>query len=206
MAVLVSVPVYMLAVVGLPLLVVGATLFVSVMGAPLPTMPTLPGGSKAAEATAPPGDDPAGPAPDDPSAAPVAAAGPSDPNVTRLEGVGVAVLGLLLVGGGALLATRRRYLVLLRGGNAMMQLPARDANEQMIILSTIQAIQSANKAAGPAPSSPAPAAPKPVEVDDGGDPVKALQELAAARSAGKVKEEEFQARREVLLARVAKGS
>ena len=39
-------------------------------------------------------------------------------------------------------------------------------------------------------------------MDDKGDPVKALQDLAMARQTGKIKDEEFQAKREVLLERI----
>ena len=38
-------------------------------------------------------------------------------------------------------------------------------------------------------------------MDDGGDPVKALQELSAARAAGKISDDEFYALREILLER-----
>ena len=198
------VPGILLAVLGLPLLLIGAYFFISVLGAAMPAMPTLPTAVKPAEAPAA-ADDPAG---DDPAAAPAAAAsGPSDPGTTRIEGVAMALTGMILLGVAALLVTRRKHIVTLRGGgDALMRLEARDPIEQMMILSTIQAIQSANKASAPSSAAVAqPAAPKPVEVEDGGDPVKALQELAAARASGKVKEEEFQARREILLKRVAKG-
>jgi hypothetical protein len=114
--------------------------------------------------------------------------------------------GLLLLAGGVLLGMRQRHLVVLRsGGGATLRLIAKNPSEQMMILSTVQAVQGASKGSTPAPAAPAPAAPKPVQVDDGGDPVKALQDLSTARAAGKLSEDEFYAKREVLLGRIGKG-
>ncbi len=192
-------PGLLLLLVSLPLLVLGVYLVATARG------PLVAPAAATAAAPANPADDPAGPA-DDP-AAPLASAASallSDANWRRLEGAGLGLLGLALLVAGGLLASRQRHLVLVRGGQRMIKLRVASAMEQSQVLSTLGALQQAARAAPPtAASTPAAAAkPVPVEVDDQGDPVKALQELAAARAAGKVPEDEFVAKREVLLARV----
>jgi hypothetical protein len=190
------------ALIGIPLLIVGAYLFLTAKG--LPAMPAIPGVPAAAQAPAAPpsvNDDPAGPASDDPAApAPSAPAGPTDPKTQMAEGLVLALLGFILGAGGGLAATRQRHVVLVRGSRAVIKINAKTQMEQAQILSTLQAVQQAGKAA-PATAAAAPAKPK-VQVDDKGDPVKALQDLAAQRAAGKVSEDDFLAKREILLERV----
>lgn len=195
----------LLLVVGLPLVGFGAYLFLTSKGGlAVPTLPGLPTPG-AAPTPAAGSDDPAGPAAnDDPAgeAAPAAAAeAPSAPVDNRLIAVALAVPGLLLIAGGVLLARRQRHLLLLRGGDRVMTLKTDSKMQQTLLLSTVQAIQTGAKANAPAP---APAAAPKVTVDDKGDPVKALQDLAAARQAGKIGDEEFVAKREILLGRINK--
>ncbi len=189
-----------LALAGLPLLGVGAY-FIYTSGA-IPVKLPIPG------AAAPPaaGDDPAA-APaegesgegDDPAGA--AAAPTSGSGVShKLLGFIMTPVGLILLLLGALMTRLQRHYVLVRGEATAIQIRTKNTIEQTQILATVGALQSANKGAA-APTKPA-AAPAPIKVDDKGDPVKALQELAAARSAGKVGEEEFQAKREILLERI----
>ncbi len=163
--------------------------------------------SAKAVATAPvAGDDPSQPQPeegaaaDDPSGAPaVAADAPS--TGSKVGAVAATVGGLVLLLVGALMTRVQRHFVLLRGGPMAMQIRAKDPVEQTQILATVGALQSSAKGA-PAPAAPAQPEKKKVEVDDKGDPVKALQDLAAARAAGKVSDDEFDEKREILLARV----
>ena len=192
-----------LAVIGLPLLIIGAYLFLSVRGLSLPAVPGVPGAPPAAPANV--ADDPSGaPAanPDDPSAAPAAVAAPGDPADTRTTGIVLGAVGVLLLAGGALALRKERHFVMVRGGTQVMKIQATDKMQQNQILMTVQAAQSGARA-GSGPAAAKPAAAK-VEVDDKGDPVKALQDLAMARQTGKVSDDEFQAKREVLLERINK--
>jgi hypothetical protein len=100
-----------------------------------------------------------------------------------------AVVGLLLI-------RVRRHYVIVRGTQQVVQIRAKTPMEQTQILATLGALASSQKAMPQAPAAPQ------VQVDDKGDPVKALQELAQARALGNVSEEEFEARREVLVKRV----
>lgn len=199
----------LLALVGLPLLVSGAWVVLTGPGGfKLPSIslfkhkPALPSVE----------DDPAGPPPEDDEAeaaddsdedgaAEGEAAAPHQP-MSKTTGVALGAGGLLLLVGGALAARKRRHLVLVRGGTGVLRLQAKNANEQTQLLSTVQTMQTTAKAIAPAAATTAaPAAPA-IEVDDGGDPLRALQELGAARAAGKVSDEEFHAKREVLLGRL----
>lgn len=152
-----------------------------------------------------PGDDPSVAAPeeeaegeegDDPAGT---AAASADSGKHPILGFVFAPLGLILLVVGVVLLRVQRHYVIMRGGPMAMQIRTANTMEQTQILATVGALQSSAKAMGG--GMPAPAAPAAAEVDDKGDPVKALQELAAGRAAGKVSEEDFQAKREVLLAR-----
>jgi hypothetical protein len=123
---------------------------------------------------------------------------PEDTTVYKILGCVLAPLGLIFILIGVLLVRVNRHIVLVRGGAAVVEIRVKSPMEQMQILATLGSIQSAGKAAAPAAAAKAPA----VKVDDKGDPVKALQELAAQRAAGKVSQEEFDAKREVLVQRV----
>ena len=190
--------------VGLPMLVIGVYLLVTAGPIALPAVPGVPAvpGAPAAPAAAAanPADDPAGPAPgdDDLAAPPPETPKPSNPTSQRAIGVVLALLGFLLAAGGGLAGTRQRHMVLVRGGNKVIKIRAADKMEQTQILSTLSAVQSAGKAA----PLPAQAAKAKAPVDDGGDPVKALQDLGAKRASGKISEDEFVAKREVLLERL----
>lgn len=196
-----------LALVGVPLFGTGAYLFFSVKG-PL-TLASLTAGAPDAGPAAAPAPNAAGIG-DDPSAVPLeegAELPPPDepsssmsPGLKRIIGLVLAALGLLLLGGGVLALRVEEHFVMVRGGIQVLKISATDKIQQNQILMTVQAAQQGAKSGGGAPAA-APAKPK-VEVDDKGDPVKALQELAAARQAGKIKDDEFQAKREVLLERL----
>lgn len=117
--------------------------------------------------------------------------------------------GGLLAGGGVLILIAgiclmriKRYYVTCRIGNRMLELPAKGKSEQTMMLATISSASTVAKTLQP--PAPAEAAAPPVQVDDGGDPVKALQELKAAKDAGKVDAATFDAKRAVLLERLAK--
>lgn len=194
-----------LALVGLPLLGTGVYLFFSVKG-PLTlsglTASVLPDAGPAPASQAGIGDDPSVEVPQDEAAAPEPTSSPSNPVVTRLIGLVLAVLGLLMAAGGVLALRVQRHFVMVRGGPQVLKITATDKIQQNQVLMVVQAAQQgARGPAGAAPVVAAPAKPK-VDVDDKGDPVKALQELAAARQAGKIKDDEFQAKREVLLERL----
>ena len=126
------------------------------------------------------------------------------PTTSRIAGAAMVVTSLVLLGVGALLGWRRRFIVLLRGSAEMLQLRLGTESEQMQVLATVQALQSSAKgsaagAAGPASAMAAMvSAPKPAAASSG-DPHKALQELSTQRAAGKISEDEFYAKREVLL-------
>jgi hypothetical protein len=186
----------------------------------LPALPT-PGGAlpaptaeetPAEEETPPPGDGDEEAAPED------AEAKASKPSKAILGQVG----GLVMAGGslvalliGVLLVRRQRHEVTCRVGGRMTTLDVADQREQTVILSTLGSAVSTSKmmaAQAPAPSAPAaaplpaPAAPPPVEVamvDDGGDPVRALQELKAQKDAGKVDAATFERKRAALLAKLS---
>lgn len=161
--------------------------------------PALPGAAAGDDpAVAAPEGAPAEAAADDPAGAP-ASADPSG-GANKILGFVAAGGGLVLLLVGGLLFRIERHFVVVRGGAAVLQIKAASPMEQTQILATLGALQSATKNAPPAPAA-APAAPA-VQVDDKGDPVKALQDLAAQRAAGKVSEDEFDAKREILLARV----
>src|SRR5207302_1652547 len=131
-------------------------------------------------------DDPAGPPGDDPSVAP---AGGGLSIGGKPAGIALGAVGLLLLAGGLLAMARRAHYVLLRGGEAFLKLRARNEMEQTQLLATLQAAREAAKAT-PAPIA-TPAPPPAPEVDDGGDPVKALQDLAAERAARKISDDDF---------------
>lgn len=198
----------LLMLVGLPLLVSGAWVVLTGPGGfKLPSIalfkkkPALPSVE----------DDPAGPPPEDDEAEVAAdsdddapadqAAAPHQP-MSKAAGLALGVGGLLLLAGGALAARKQRHLVLVRGSSGMLSLSAKDEIEQTQLLSTVQTMQTTAKAMAPAAAAAAAPAATAVQVDDGGDPLKALQELGAARAAGKVSDDEFHAKREVLLSRL----
>ena len=198
--------------VGVPMVIIGIYLIVTagpltlpqVPGVPaLPGMPGVPPGlpgmpgAAPAAAAAPAEDDPAGAASDDEEGAEPKPKKeePSTPGNHRVLGLVLVLLGFVLAAVGGLLASRQRHVVLVRGGPKVIKIRAADRMEQTQILSTLQAVQTSGKASAPAAQ---PAKPK-VQVEDGGDPVKALQELAAKRANGKIGEDEFVAKREVLL-------
>ena len=191
-----------LALVGLGVIGLGAYWIVTsgvLSGVKVPALPGAAAGDDPSVAGAPE-EAPAEATADDPSGAAPAAADPSSGSNKILGFVAAGGgLALLLVGG--LLFRVERHFVLVRGGAVALQIKAATAMEQTQILATLGAIQSATKNAPAAPAPAAPAAPA-VQVDDKGDPVKALQELAAARAAGKVSDDEFDAKREILLGRV----
>lgn len=154
-----------------------------------------------------PGDDPSQPqgdAPeggDDPSAE--AAPPPSDSGVTKILGFVFVPIGLILIVVGFLLVRVQRHMVIVRGGQAVINIRAPSQMDQTQILATLGAVQTGSKGMAAAAAAAAPAAAKKeVKVDDKGDPLKALQDLSAARAAGKVSEDEFHEKREILLARV----
>ena len=126
--------------------------------------------------------------------------------------VGGSLVVLLI---GVLLVRRQRHEVTCRVGGRMTTIDVADKREQTVILSTLGSAVSTSKmmaAQAPAPSAPAPApmpapaAPPPVEmamVNDGGDPVRALQELKAQKDAGKVDAATFERQRAALLAKLS---
>lgn len=186
----------------------------------LPALPT-PGGTlpaPAAEET-PAEEEAPPPADGDEEAAPEdTEAKESKPKKAILGQVGGLVMAgsslvVLLIG--VLLVKRQRHEVTCSVGGRMTTLDVADQREQTVILSTLGSAVSTSKmlaAQAPAPSAPAPAptpapaAPPPVEVamvDDGGDPVRALQELKAQKDAGKVDAATFERKRAALLAKLS---
>lgn len=190
-------------ILGLPLLLFGVYQFVSAGPLPIPAAPGLPpipprpGAAPAAAPAANPGDDTPSEDVDDPAAPKPEPVKVANPAGQRTTGVILVLVGFVVAAVGVLLATRQRHMVLVRGGPKVIKIRAADKMEQTQILSTLGAVQSAGKAA-PAPAAAA-AKPKAAAVDDGVDPVKALQELGAKRAAGKISDDEFVAKREVLL-------
>jgi hypothetical protein len=188
----------------------------------LPTLPALPtpgGAAPAPSAEEAPAEEEAPPKDDEEAAPEDTEAKPSKPGKAILGQVG----GLIMAGGslvvllvGVVLVRRQRHEVTCRVGGRMTTLEVADQREQTVILSTLGSAVSTSKmiaAQAPAPSAPAAApmpppaaAPSPAEVaavDDGGDPVKALQELKAQKDAGKVDAATFERKRAALLARLS---
>lgn len=101
--------------------------------------------------------------------------------------------GALIVAAAVLLFRRRQFHVIVQGGPTVIRMRAASDEEQTQLVALLGAIRSSNKAA---PDVPA------IEIDDGGDPVRALQELAEERKRGRVGVAEYDARRAALLERV----
>ncbi len=183
--------------VALPLVGVGAYWIVTsgVIGSKLPV--PIP----ADDPSQPQADPGQGGGDDDSAAATDDAPPPQSSGVTKILGFVFVPLGLIMLIVGFLLVRVQRHLVIVRGGNMVINIRAPSAMEQTQILATLGALQTSSKGAAAAAPAAAPAKKEP-KVDDKGDPVKALQDLAAARAAGKVSEDEFQEKREILLARV----
>jgi hypothetical protein len=125
------------------------------------------------------------------------AAPPPDLSTYKVLGIVFAACAILFALGGFLLIRVRRHYVIVRAPQQVVQIRAKTPMEQTQILATLGALVSSSKAAAPQ----AQAAP-PVQVDDKGDPVKALQDLAKERALGNLSQEEFEAKRDVLVKRV----
>jgi hypothetical protein len=121
---------------------------------------------------------------------------PPDMSTYKVLGIVFAATAIVFALVGVLLIRVRRHYVIVRAPQAVVQIRAKTPMEQTQILATLGALASSQKAMPQAPAAPQ------VQVDDKGDPVKALQELAQARALGNVSEEEFEAKREVLVKRV----
>ena len=136
---------------------------------------------------------------------------PGKPILGQVGGLILAGGGLLMLFIGVFLVRRQRHEVTCRIGGRMTTLDVADQREQTVVLSTLGSAVSTSKmmpAQPPAPSAPAPApAPPPeappMEVNDGGDPVRALQELKAQKDAGKVDAATFERKRAALLAKLS---
>ena len=124
---------------------------------------------------------------------------PPDMTTYKVLGIVFAATAIVFAVVGILLIRIKRHYVIVRSPRDVLQIRAKTPMEQTQILATLGALASAQKVA--APAAAAAAAPPQIQVDDKGDPVKALQELAQARAAGKVSEEEFEAKRDVLVKR-----
>lgn len=180
-------------------------------GAALPAPTATPEEKEAEEETPPPSDEEA--APEDTEATEKK---PSKPILGQVGGLVLAGSSLVVLFIGVLLVRRQRHEVTCRVGGRMTTLDVADQREQTVILSTLGSAVSTSKmlaaqalapsAPAPAPAPPPAAAPPPAEVamvDDGGDPVRALQELKAQKDAGKVDAATFERKRAALLAKLS---
>jgi hypothetical protein len=184
----------------------------------LPALPTPGGAPPAPTAEEPSAEEETPPVDDEEAAAEDTEAKESKPSKSILGQVG----GLAMAGGGlvvlfigVLLVRRQRHEVICRVGGRLTTIDVADPREQTVILSTLGSAVSTSKmmAASPAPGAPAAAPmppqaapPPPAEVaivDDGGDPVRALQELKAQKDAGKVDAATFERKRAALLAKLS---
>lgn len=210
-----------LAVASVALLVFGIEEFVLAPGKlipdgmpaiPIPGQPPVPEAAAKVAKTAgavakkkAAGDDPAGANEDEDSGEDASWFG-----LGRWGGGGMAGGGVVLLVAGLLLMTVKRYYVNCRMGTRFLEFRAKGKNDQTMLLATISSAmtvaktgQQANQAAAPPPAAAmAPAQGPAVQVDDGGDPVKALQDLKAAKDAGKIDAATYAQKRAVLLDRV----
>jgi hypothetical protein len=82
-----------------------------------------------------------------------------DPAITRIKAIVIGGLGAVLAVGAWYLIKRKRYYVVVRGGQELIRLRVPDEMKQTQIIMTIQAMQQAAKAmkAAPKPADPKPA-------------------------------------------------
>ena len=142
------------------------------------------------------------------------------------DGILGQVGGLIMLGGGLLLFIGaifliriKKHQVVCRMGPRVNEIDCKDKAEQTMILSTLGSAvsssktmaQASQKAAAmmaklnpsAAPSAAAAAAKETAEVDDGVDPVRALQELKVQKDSGKIDAATFESKRAGLLRKLA---